>query len=231
MYLQYLLAEIIQPSSLFQCKALFFVLLTGRNASFCWAVLFSHALLKIIETNDFVLVKSLMKYYIAFSTFVPIISSFTPWSTTLVIYDEDKQQCGRYEYINSFDYVYFIFSGLPMIICCMLSIYFYIRISCHLKTLFSTVKTQNLLAFMIYPAIMLICWLPSLIWTIGAGITTVDDTFTGVARICRESQGFMNALVYGLSSRTREEIKALFEKNKAQPDPTPDPTNTSIELN
>ena len=90
-YLSYLLAEIIQPSSLFQCKALSYIFFTGRNASLCWAVLFSHALLKIIETNDFDLVKRLMKYYIAIAVFVPLILSTANVPTSLVIYDEDRQ--------------------------------------------------------------------------------------------------------------------------------------------
>ena len=78
---------------------------------------------------------------------------------------------------------------------------------------------------------MLICWLPPLIWTIVAGKTVVDDSFARIANILLELHGFINALVYGLSSRTREEIKALCQKNKIQPDSTQEPSSNSIELN
>ena len=202
---------IFSPSSTSECKMVFFISFFGRNSSLFWSVSFAHALKTAVESKDFSPAARLMRYYYIFAAYLPIIISLVVVLSPLVVYNPDLQKCGRYETVGQFDYTYFLLSGMPLLLSCLLSIYFYLRTGCRLKTLFNgtAAKTRDALVLVLYPAIMIICWGPNLVWSLLSMAKTLDPALLVFPKVCLAMHGFLNSLVYGLTQKTRQDLKVL----------------------
>ena len=216
--LVFLINMFYSPKSAAECKMLLSISSFGRNSSLWWSVAFAHALMKIMEDNDFSSMPRLMRYYYLTAVYLPIGITLSFVLTPMVDYNPDIQRCGRYDTVGSFNFVYFLVGGVPLTTCCLLSIYFYMRTGCRLKALFAkgSVATRELLILVLYPAIMLFCWGPSMIQSFVTMITEPDQAYMVIPKICLGLHGFLNSLTYGLSKKTREDLKAQCSRGKKE---------------
>ena len=216
--LSLLVSLVITPSSSVECKTTIYISVFGRTSSFFWSASFAHALMKIMEANNFTPMEKLMKYYTTFSLSLPAIIALVFVSTPLVVYDPDDKRCGRYVTIGQFDYSYFLLSGVPLLLSCVMSIYFYLRTGWHIKSFLAKESgmARELLVLMVYPATMIVCWLPYLIWNLVYMFIDLDSTLAVIPKFCLGLHGFLNSLAYGLSKKTREDLKSLCAKSQPE---------------
>ena len=214
--LSLLVSLVNTPSSSVECKTTIYISAFGRTSSFFWSASFAHALMKVMEANNFTPVERLGKYYTTFSLSLPAIIALVFVSTPLVVYNPDGKRCGRYVTIGQFDYSYFLLSGVPLLLSCVMSIYFYLRTGWHIKSFLAKESgmARELLVLMIYPATMIVCWLPYLIWSLVYMFIDLDRDLAVIPKFCLGLHGFLNSLTYGLSKKTREDLKMLCAKSQ-----------------
>lgn len=209
--LSYIITFIHPPTSEVECKIVFAIAFFGRDSSFFWSVLFAYVLLKIVEAQDFSPSTMKMRYFYLIAVYLPLFLSLAMVLSPLVSYNTDNGKCGRYETVGQFDYAYFLISGMPLMFSWLLSIFFYLLTGCRLKILFvgTILKTREALFLVLYPIILIVCWGPNLAWSLISMITKPNSAYLVIPKTCLALHGLLNSLVYGLSPKTRQDIKNL----------------------
>lgn len=108
--------------------------------------------------------------------------------------------CWHYHGGQGFDWEDLIISTLPLAMSIIYCIYCYISVIRHLKSIVG----RDFLELLLYPVILIVCYLPWVSWAIYQSFITMDKmpfAWLLMAAIGSNSQGLFNAFAYGLSRR------------------------------
>lgn len=203
-----IIAGFSYEKTLLFCKFMGFSTEIGRTSSFFWAAMFAHAFSLVLKYQDPNIVGEFMGAYNLFANLGGALFAFTSVLTPLVLLDSDKLACVHEVYKGEVDYLYIIFADGPLIIGCGLTIWWYIVAIFRLRRFLSRDLSRDEISLMLYPLIMLICWLPNLVVNV---MTFFDfepsDELLITLEAVAHMQGLLDALVYGGSKKMLRQIK------------------------
>ena len=142
--------------------------------------------MKIMASKDFSPAKLQMKYYYIFNIYLLIIFAMAAALSPLIIYCPKVHKCGRYDTIGEFGYGYFLVSGIPLLFSVSVSICCYIRAGSRLKLIFygDPTNSRDAPALVAYPAIMIFCWGPTLVWSILSTVMEIYVSLVVIPKVC-----------------------------------------------
>lgn len=186
-------------------------------SSFCWATCFTHAFYKVVQEHTDHVINSKMKIYFAISVLLPV-----PLAILADVWDfvEYSPQPGRLCYHKlvhgAIDKSFFYTENIPFAIALALSFYFCLRSVRLMHQMDETKDRLRFLYIMQFPIILLICWFGQQLNVIFAqlGLTLPLGKTIGVMfQTLIYLQGFINAIVYGVSYRVLAGYKELYKKH------------------
>lgn len=202
------------------CRLVQFVSHAGLISSVIWGFLFAHAMLKVITKQKFEVIRELLKPYILLSVILPVILSAQCLFSDYIIYHDDTNTCIHKVQAGVFDYKSLLFTGIPIVTCCVLSLIWYSFAAKMLKNFMNNSNAIYTWTLVIYPAILLICWMPSLMMNSLITFGMKPNAFLlEVFQALDQTQGFWNAVVYGISKGSVRRAISRFCCWKVESDP------------
>lgn len=188
------------PSTDFMCKLAQGIGQYGVVSSVLWGAFFGHALLLITRSFQIDVLKTVTKYYLFFAVTVPLGLATLSIMTDYVVYENVNgvERCIHKVYKGSVDVTFAVFTTIPLLIGCILSIVWYAMAAKKLKQVIQGDNAKHLLTLIVYPAIMLGCWLPVLgNFTLSPfGLESSAET-RALFQAIDQMQGLLDALIYG----------------------------------
>lgn len=194
----------------FECQVVEIFAHFGVTASFFWSAFFGHALLLISKTHNIDSVSNVLKYYIGISTGTGVLfAAVTPLFDFVTLYDNgiDEAYCSHKIQAGRVDWSYIILADVPLVVCCLFSIYWYVRTWSLIKNWITGGNAKVMLILTLFPAILLICWIPALILntiTIFGG--QPHQSIFVLVQAIGNLQGFFDALAYGGSRKAIRDL-------------------------
>ena len=191
---------LIPPASTLHCKILHTFTTFGTQSTVLWGAFFGHGLHMVIKNDLKYSIRYCLKYYILFATIFPLFMSIGV--TMFANYVQYSDNFGCYHEIQqgSLDYVSLCCRIFPMSLAVFLSIYWYsktiFKVRAAIEREYGDATGIKMLA--IFPAILLLCWVPSGVTTVmqALGMKVADSIHFAVWSLAH-LQGFFNALTYG----------------------------------
>lgn len=189
------------------CDIVEAIALFGGISSFFWAASFASALYKVVKHENSQVVEQAFKHYFLFSVGLPILFAIGVSLIDFVKYDPDTFSCVHPTYVGEVDYSFIFFADVPLVIASGLSIIWYIMASVHIRKYLAKAGKSEVVTLLLYPAIMLVCWIP----VRTAHILTLCGFAPSQSLVVKlqawgHLQGLFDALVYGGS---KSAIKVL----------------------
>lgn len=192
---------ITQPTNNFSCRLVVAIVLFLLVSSLLWGTFFGHAIYIITKRQSMQILATAFKWYLviaaAFSGGIALVSILLD----LVIYSE-SEGCVHRIYPDKVDVPFLIAPTLPITLCVILSVVWSLLTGFAAKSHYMNVKAKDLFVLRVYPAIVIFCWLPILLYGTAAnlGLQTSDTVHVILINLFL-LQGFFDALVYGLAPR------------------------------
>mgnify|MGYP000959180366 FL=1 len=175
----------------------------GLISSFHWAACFAHGILIALKTREIESLAPYFRHYLFWTIIVPVINTIISMCTEYISYVEETNTCVHYVIQGEVDYEYIFYTGLPLLISCMISLMCYGVVSCRLREILASVPAAGVINLLVFPILLLICWLPNLTTNILIIMgVQVNQTLVSIFQIVGHSQGLLDALVYGGSNKT-----------------------------
>lgn len=201
------------PTSFNSCNILQGISHYGLIASFFWAAFFGHAVLSMMKYQDIENLSKYISYYFILGNILPITTTIGSMYTDFIEYLPESNLCVHKVILDELDYQYIIYTSIPLLISCVLSIIWYILAAFRLKQLVEGQSNLDYIGLMLYPAVLLICWLPNLtINTIMQLGRTVDSSVVTGFQILGNSQGIFDSMVYGGSKKIIQKVREQIQK-------------------
>lgn len=211
-YCFFKLATIIPyPKSELLCIALQAITGVGRLSSLTATTCFGHALYVMVRENDTNAIKKYSKFYSAiifgFPTILELLKVFN-----YIFRIDSEGLCTVYIEDNVFLWRG-VAVGFPTALLCILSFTYYLW-AC-IKMYQQGIRLKQVLAMLLFPAIVIVGWFPSRIIDILLCFGAQPPKITGdIAGQIAHLVGFAQSIAYGFSRSTRKELKAMFPKIK-----------------
>lgn len=204
---------LLPPSGDAYCRITQFTTHFGVIASVVWGSLFAHALVLVLTSENTEILKKAIRVYLSISIIVPTALSVYCLTTDYVhyLYRENGHTCVHEVIQGKADYYSIIFTGMPILFCCLISIIFYIIAARRLNQITEGPKLY-MLALVLYPGVVLMCWAPSLITNllIMLGVKP-NPVLLQIFQALDQTLGFWDALIYGASKKSlQESMKKVF---------------------
>ena len=210
------LTAFILPSSDIFCKLIQLVTQFGLISSAVWGALFGHTLMIFSQRLGTEKLSNCMKYYYIFALILPAILSFLGLVTKYVNYSETEEACIHRVYHSRPDYHYIFFIDIPLLSACFFSVLWYLLAAKQLKKMLSKQETKFLFTLIVYPAILLVCWVPILTTNalIMYGLNVKKGLYVAFQAL-DHMQGLLDAVVYGggmlkICGRGRENTRSSY---------------------
>ena len=215
------------PPNTDYCKILQALSQTSLLSSIIWSMFFSHVFFLVVKYQRKDVCMASFKCYtgisIVFGGGLGISTAFTDF----VNYSPDQGTCVHQIWPGKIDITFIVFAVLPIGLCCITGIIFYVLAALVLKKYDAVLQTNRLFLLLIYPAIIFVCWVPPLTINVleSFGISQSQDLGVKVRHLAM-LQGFFNALAYGTkmgiipkckercSKKGKKEIVFTCEKNE-----------------
>lgn len=192
------------------CKILQAISTLGLTASMVWGALFGHALQAVVKAKKADIVRRYLVYYLIFSITVPLAMALSTLTTNYVEYSSTADTCVHTVKVGGYDYLYTIYAGIPVLLSCILSAVWYVIAAQEIRKTWDQSSTLDLLFLVVYPAILLICWMPNVVVNICIALgASVSPTVVTVCQGFCQLQGFFDALVYGKSRNVIQKLRML----------------------
>ena len=194
------------------CTSFIFISQIGVHSSFAWAVCFTHACYDLITNEHNTRIRENMKFYILITLAVGILSAIL--STIFELTDYYDNSCVHIVHFNSFDLSAFFGVHLQFTVAVILSLYYSIKSIRGLNKLFGGGNYCRWFVMLKYPIILILCWIPLQLGSLlnQAGVKIGNNDVALAFEIIVLSQGFLNALVYGISRRTISGLAELCKR-------------------
>lgn len=191
-------ATFYHPTSNIGCNIIEAITHFGLMSAAICGALFGHALCQVIIHQGLQILLQCIRIYFTAAILPSFIVSIILVLRNYVRYSSSKDTCVHVIYPGEFDYDYAIFTTLPLILACVLSVMWYIRASQRLRYFVDRRNIKNLYLLMIYPGIVLVCWMPTLTKNTMISLGgTVPFVVSRIAIVLSQLQGFLDAIVYG----------------------------------
>ena len=153
--------------------------------------------------NTIEALQKVMKYYISLAITIPLSISLVAMVLGYTQHSYEKKACVHRQILHQLDIEFLLYTNLPMIITCSISIIYYVRVFTKLRKVLRTQDPKELLVLLLYPGIFIVCWTHSLCSanTIQSFGVLFDRNLIAILRGLAQLQGFMDALVYGEGSK------------------------------
>ena len=197
--------HVYSGSTGFYCKAIQAMAHCSLLYSLFWGTFFGHAFYTLVKHQTTLVIEKSYRYYMAISSVCSIGLSMATFFTNYSEYDSHLDACVHLVQSGELDVTLILFSQVPITCVTVMGTYWYIRAAYLLNGDGGNLKVKNPLTLLVYPGIVIVCWLPvNLVSTlIGFGITPSRfvDLFT---KNLYELQGFFDAVVYGITPLMRK---------------------------
>ena len=209
------------PKNELFCQIIVGIVEFGGNSSFFWAPAFAHAFYIVVKCADSQAVIKYMNCYYLFAIYLQIpygiAAAVMP---EYVTYDTNKKECVHTPPPEgNFDTEYFFFAVVPLILVVIPCFIWYAMGIRRIKSYLNQIECKDLSAVVLYPGILLICWLPILISVILRYFNIkVNETIMLGFQALANSQGLFDSIVYGSTSKAlkklgKEGLCCLFKTN------------------
>lgn len=195
-------------TKIFQCRILCFFEATGFLSSMMWTCCFAHSLMKSLDKENRMISRKRTMIYIFYGIVLPIIGALM--LANVRNYAVDNETC----WIDAPDFNWVDLLGYNLI--CLGSVIYcgicYYRINNRIKR----VSGENNIGLAIIPLVLVICALPLTVYDLYMNTYSGGAIFWWlfIAYILWNSQGFLNAFAYGLSSRIKNQVKTVCFKGR-----------------
>mgnify|MGYP000892793764 FL=1 len=182
----------------------------GMSMAFFWSTAFAHAFYSAIRHDDAGVIHKNMKYYVIINTTLSISQAVAAGLTDFIQFDEDSKGCVHFLNEGAIDYLMIFLGQLPLGGVCLLSIIWYLLGLWLLRKRFPFANRRDLLSILLYPTILLVCWLPVMGLSLSTSFGVVfEKNILIYAEILGNLQGFFDALAYG---GTNDKMKKAIRK-------------------
>lgn len=197
------------------CLGLQFVAGYGLVSSIIANALFGHALLYMLKNQTLAVPERTMKYYVFFCVILPLAEPIASYFTKIAVYSPELGTCVHRVYNGRPDYSFIFQRLVPFGLICTSSMIFYLRVVYIIRSVYTEAKKRDLLGFLAYPGIVMICWFPNLILDI---LLSLHYEINNVAMILMvmngQLLGFWDSIAYGLSKNVRSYLRGVCCKEK-----------------
>lgn len=177
----------------------------GMISSVFWGAFFAHALLTASYHQETQIIVKNHRAYLIFAVYLPIIMVSSLIFLRFSEYSD--KMCIHKVYEDQFDYGYIFLTAVPAIISCCLSITWYLMAARRIKSMISMEGSKELLTLIVYPAILVICWLlPMTIYLCLALGCSINPIWVNIGQTMDQLQGVLDAIVYGGSKNNLRQI-------------------------
>ena len=194
------LSMVIPPSSTMYCHVFQMVVQFGMQSSMLCSAFFGHAFWIFSQDYKFDRVRQMRKYYFIICTAVPLSIAILAFAFPYLEYDSGGCTLfiTRREIFENIRFILFFLT--PIVASVTLSIIFYFMAAKNLRRFMKDYDANNLLTLIIYPAIVIVCWMPICItnFFVIAGKTPNKYHVLSIQFIAH-LQGLFEAIVYSQS--------------------------------
>lgn len=191
----------IPPSSPEYCRVFQMISQYAMQSSLLWSSFFGHALMLFTKKYDFNAVRHAQKYYFMVSMLVPLPIAILMFFYSYAGYEDGKCVLTITRYEIAANASYFCLFISPIVLSIIMSLTFYKMSANNLRRFIRENDTNSLLTLLVYPGIIIICWMPvSLLnLTIPLFGTNPSPTLVLALQLLAHLQGFFEAIVYSQS--------------------------------
>lgn len=194
---------IYKPPNDLYCKIMQTITQVLLLLSVTWSVFFSHSLYTVMKAQSLDVLKTNFRHYTIISGIITVVFGITLPFTDFVVYSGET--CVHIIKNGHTDVTFTVFTTLPMIFCCGLAIFWYVRTGVHLKRKGHHIDNQYLLTLLAYPGIIIVCVFPAIVLDVMNWFGTFqDENVRTVLGNLFMLTGAMDAFVYGLLPQIRE---------------------------
>lgn len=197
------------------CLALQMISGYGLLSSIIASALFGHALFCMLKSQSSTVSSTTMKNYVFLAVILPLADPIASYFTKFAVYSQELDTCVHRVYNDELDYSFIFQRYIPFGFVCTFSILFYLRIVVKIKSILVEASNRELLGFLAYPAIVIICWLPNLVLDIVLSFKCDVNNVIMIAIVMNgQLQGFLDSIAYGFSKKIRASIRAICCKKE-----------------
>ena len=195
------------------CQVGLFISHYGMLNSFCWATCFAHGFYSIVSTKSEDSLSRRFKTYLILSTLGPLPVDIVAIQANFVRYGlrDNRGVCYQPTTAGQIDVAITLTNQFPFVIVLLACLYFSIASIRKINSIFGGfLKSWKALTILQYPAILCICWGPVIFSSLLVQLGTVRQINSNIMiffEAMAKSQGFCNAIVYGLSKRVISSYK------------------------
>lgn len=168
--------------------------------SLLWGTFFGHALYTITKHQNILALQRSFSGYVKYSIIISLGLGIATFFTDYTQYSATQGLCVHLALPNVPDFTLIAFSQIPITLTCVMSFVWYIRAGTVIKKGSGITRMNNILTLLIYPGIVIFCWLPVNIVTtsviFGRAVNPMVDEVT---KHIYQLQGLLDALVYGIA--------------------------------
>ena len=200
---------VFPPSSTPYCKVLQAFSQSSLLASILWGTFFGHVLFRVVKYQRIEAIQSPFKWYVLISVVTAGGLGLATAFTEFIHYSDTKKACVHPVTAGTLDVTNLVFGVIPIGTCCFSGIAWYVLAAVILRNSRIVLKGRDLLALLVYPGIIIICWMPELTVNMTASLVgfNVSDVLNGILQNIFLLQGFLDAVVYGMIPNMREICK------------------------
>ena len=197
---------IYKPSGLPYCKTAITISRVFICMSILASTLFGHTLYTITKYESLEAIEKYMKRYLLVLTVVPLTLGFSSGLTNYISYSQTQHTCVHLIYPGEIDTLLIFLVIIPTAICCILSAYWFIKAGGELNAKGLRGSKADSIALLIYPGIVIFCWIPILTYNVlkGFGYIQPSETVDVVMSNIYQLQGLLDAVTYGIAPRVKE---------------------------
>ena len=196
----YLSVRFLAPANDMQCKIVQAFAHSTLIFSLLWGTFFGHSLYIMSKYQNLSALQKSYKDYIRISVVFSLGLGIATIFTNYTQFSATEKSCVHLVRAHETDVTLIIFSQIPISVVCLLGVFWYISAGLMLKKGTGLTRINNILTLLIYPGIVIICWLPVNIVTVclTAGVT-ISRGVDGVTKNLYQLQGLFDAMGYGIA--------------------------------
>ena len=199
------------PKTILVCKIGMVIELFCDSSAFLWSAFFGHALLTTIKSQRLETIDGFKLRYFLFGTVAPLLYSFVNFfqywvesSNDVCVYHIPRQGSGK---------TLFVLTTIPLYILFGLCLWWYSRAIMRTRTHLEKEYKSQALVLLMYPGILIICWLPELVFNMLIYMQIVpNSSIFAVVKNLDYIQGLLESAIYGISRNMFRVVREYFRK-------------------
>ena len=205
----FLFLELIVENELI-CQVGSFLWVFGFVGSLSWSCCFAHCLYRTVKSGDSQTQSEFIGWYRTVSIIFSSIIAITAVCMKFWVLEVEAQRCVFATAASHFDLPCLIIFLIPALLSSIFCCVGYMGV---VKELYRD-RSELYLELLIYPLILIICDIPTEFHCLYIKITgeRPADASTYICQILLRSQGFLNALAFGLSKRIVQQYRELCRR-------------------